>query len=82
MIKNKLGLHLRPVRMMVDEANRFTSDVNIVMGDREVDGKSFLDVMSLAAVMDSTLVLKATGPDARAAMDALESLIRRKFDEE
>jgi len=81
-IRNKLGLHLRPVRLMVEEANRFASDVTIVMGDRQVDGKSFLDLMSLAAAMDSTLTLKAMGPDATQAVNALEALVQRKFDEE
>ncbi len=79
---NKLGLHLRPVRMLVDEANKFVSDVSIVMGDQRVDGKSFLDVMSLAAAMDAVLILTAKGPDAAETLDALEGLIRRKFDEE
>ena len=79
---NKLGLHLRPVRMLVDEVNKFVSDVSIVMGDQRVDGKSFLDVMSLAAAMDAVLILTAKGPDAAEALDALEGLIRRKFDEE
>jgi len=81
-IRNKLGLHLRPIRLLVDLSNKFRSNIRILRDDREVDGKSFLDVMTLAAPAETSLVFKAAGPDASEALDAIERLIASKFDEE
>ena len=81
-IVNKLGLHLRPIRLLVDTANGFSSDIRIAEGDREVDGKSFLEVMSLAVPMNTTLRLSAAGADAEAALNALQELIDGKFNED
>ncbi|MFH0963879.1 MAG: HPr family phosphocarrier protein [Planctomycetota bacterium] len=82
MIRNKLGLHLRPIRLLVDLANKFQSNIRIVRDEREVDGKSFLDVMTLAAPAETVLMFKAAGPDASEALDAIERLVESKFDEE
>ena len=81
-IVNKLGLHLRPIRLLVDTANGFSSAVRIAEGDREVDGKSFLEVMSLAVPMNTKLRFSADGADAEAALDALQELIDGKFNED
>ena len=80
-IKNKLGLHARAAAKLVHVAARFKSDIKIRKGDEEVDGKSILGILLLAAGRGSTITLKADGPDERDALDAIEKLIDAKFDE-
>ncbi len=80
-IHNKLGLHARAAAKLVTEAARFNADVKIVRGSREVSGKSIMGVMMLAAAKGTLLKLVADGEDAHAALDAVEHLIARKFDE-
>jgi len=80
-IKNKLGLHARAAAKFVHTAARFKSDLKVRKGDEEVDGKSILGILLLAAGRGSTIVVKADGPDERAALDAIEKLIDDKFDE-
>ena len=80
-IKNKLGLHARAAAKFVHTAARFKSDIKIRKGDEEVDGKSILGILLLAAGRGSVITLKADGPDERDALDAIEKLIEAKFDE-
>jgi phosphocarrier protein HPr len=80
-IKNKLGLHARAAAKLVHIAARFKSDIKIRKGDEEVDGKSILGILLLAAGRGSTITLNADGTDERDALDALEKLIDAKFDE-
>lgn len=80
-IKNKLGLHARAAAKLVHTAARFKSDIKIKKGDEEVDGKSILGILLLAAGRGSVITLKADGEDERDALDAIEKLIDAKFDE-
>ena len=80
-IVNKNGLHARPAAELVKTASRFQSEITMVRDDLEVNGKSIMGVMMLAAECGSTLQLKAEGPDAAEALDALERLIESKFGE-
>jgi phosphocarrier protein HPr len=80
-IKNKLGLHARAAAKLVHTAARFRSDIKVRKGDEEVDGKSILGILLLAAGRGSTILLKADGDDERDALDAIEKLINAKFDE-
>ena len=80
-IKNKLGLHARAAAKLVHTAARFKSSIKIRKGDEEVDGKSILGILLLAAGRGSTILVKADGPDEREALDGIEELINRKFDE-
>ena len=80
-IKNKLGLHARAAAKFVHTASRFKSDIKIRKGDEEVDGKSILGILLLAAGRGSVITLKADGEDERDALDAIEKLIEAKFDE-
>ena len=80
-IKNKLGLHARAAAKLVHIAARFKSDVKIQKGDEEVDGKSILGILLLAAGRGSTIKVKAEGEDERQALEAVEQLIDAKFDE-
>jgi phosphocarrier protein len=80
-IKNKLGLHARAAAKLVHMAARFKSDIKIRKGDEEVDGKSILGILLLAAGRGTTITLRADGPDERDALDAVEKLFDDKFDE-
>ncbi len=80
-IKNKLGLHARAAAKLVHTAARFKSDIKLRKGEEEVDGKSILGILLLAAGRGSVLTVKADGEDEREALDAIEKLIEAKFDE-
>jgi phosphocarrier protein len=80
-IVNKHGLHARPAAEMVKSASRFKSDITISRDDLEVNGKSIMGVMMLAAEHGATITLRATGPDADDALDALASLVASRFGE-
>ena len=80
-ILNKNGLHARPAAEIVKILARFQSDVTIIRDDTEVNGKSIMGVMMLAAECGSTLTLRAEGSDAEQALDALAVLIQNKFGE-
>jgi len=80
-IKNKLGLHARAAAKLVHTAARFRSDIKIRKGDEEVDGKSILGILLLAAGRGTVITIKANGDDEAEAVDAIEKLIDAKFDE-
>lgn len=80
-IKNKLGLHARAAAKLVHIAARFKADIKVRKGEEEVDGKSILGILLLAAGRGSTVTLKANGEDEREALEAVEQLIDAKFDE-
>jgi phosphocarrier protein HPr len=80
-IKNKLGLHARAAAKLVHTSARFKSEIKIRKGDEEVDGKSILGILLLAAGRGTTIRVTADGPDEREALDAIEALIQAKFDE-
>lgn len=80
-IKNKLGLHARAAAKLVHTSARFKSDVKIRKGDEEVDGKSILGILLLAAGRGTVITIKANGVDEADAVDAIEKLINAKFDE-
>jgi phosphocarrier protein HPr len=81
LIVNKAGLHARPAAEIVKLAAKYASDITVVREDLEVNGKSIMGVMMLAAECGSTLQLKAEGPDASEALDALSKLFESKFGE-
>ena len=80
-ILNKNGLHARPAAEIVKAAAKFKSEITLMRDDLEVNGKSIMGVMMLAAECGSTVQLKATGPDADQALDAIAQLIANKFGE-
>ena len=80
-IANKNGLHARPAAEIVKTAAKFKSDVTIVRDELEVNGKSIMGVMMLAAEFGSTVTLRAAGDDAEAAVDAIATCITNKFGE-
>lgn len=81
-IINKLGLHARAAAKFVTLAAGFEADIRLLRGGREVNGKSIMGVMMLAAARGAQLELQASGPEAEQALDHLEALVRRRFDED
>lgn len=81
-VVNKLGIHARPAALFVKTANRFTCDIFVEKDGERVNGKSIMGLMMLAAGPGSKLTVHADGPDAPKALAEIESLIRRKFDED
>jgi len=80
-ITNKLGLHARPAAELVKVASKFKSEITIRRDDLEVNAKSIMGVMMLAAEFGSSVVIRAEGPDEQEAVDALAKLIASKFRE-
>lgn len=81
-IRNKLGLHARPAALFVQTAARFISKIIVSNSDVEVDGKSIMGVLMLAAGKGSTISIRAEGEDSKEAVNALVSLVETGFDEE
>lgn len=80
-IVNELGLHARPAAAFVKVAGQFTCEIQVRRDDMEVNGKSIMGVMTLAAERGSELVITADGDDADAAVRALAALVENGFKE-
>ena len=80
-ISNKLGLHARASAKLVQTLHGFQSSVFLVHRGKEVNAKSIMGVMMLAAGLGSVLTLRADGADEESALQALVELFERKFDE-
>jgi len=81
-IVNKLGLHARAAARFVTLAARFEADIRLQRGAREVNGKSIMGVMMLAAARGAQLAIEAEGADAEQALDSLEQLVLERFGED
>jgi phosphocarrier protein HPr len=81
-IANALGLHLRAAAQFVCLAQQFRADVRVHLDGKEANGKSILDLTTLAAACGTRLDLEARGPDATEALSALCELIESRFHEE
>ncbi len=81
-IKNKSGLHARPAAHLVKVAGQFEADIKILKDGLEVNGKSIMGVMMLAAETGSELEFVVEGKDEQQALDAIIELIENKFYEE
>lgn len=80
-IKNELGLHARAAAQFVQTANKFHADVTVIKDGEEVNGKSILSLMMLAAPIGSEITIKTVGNDAAELLQALLTLIDLKFGE-
>jgi len=80
-IKNRAGLHTRPAATIVKLASKYKSDFFIYKDGIEINGKSIIGVMTLAAERESSLTLKFDGPDEAEASQAMCELFDRGFDE-
>jgi phosphocarrier protein len=81
LVNNKMGLHARPSMLLIQEAAKYISDIRITNGNQEVNGKSILNVMMLAAEKGTELTIKAKGEDAKQAVERLYETING-FNEE
>jgi len=80
-VVNPLGLHARPAAKVVDCASRFSSEITLRFNDREIDAKSIMSVLMLAAGQGSEIILSISGEDEIAARDAMETLFHSGFGE-
>ncbi len=80
-VQNKMGIHARPAAMIVRITNKFKSDVFVEKDEEQVNGKSIMGLMMLAAGKGSKVKFLAKGEDALAMLNELEALFSRKFDE-
>ncbi len=81
-IINKRGLHARASAKFVQMAERFKADISVTRNNETVGGSSIMGLMMLAAGPGTSVIVSATGPEAREAVDALTALISDKFGEE
>ena len=81
-IVNRLGLHARPAAMFVRIASRHRAEIWVAKEGEEINGKSIMGLMMLAAGQGSKLRIRCDGPDADKAMEELEELIKAGFNEE
>ncbi|HLP08088.1 MAG TPA: HPr family phosphocarrier protein [Opitutaceae bacterium] len=80
-VQNKMGIHARPAAMIVRITNKFKADVLVERDEEQVNGKSIMGLMMLAAGKGSALKFIVTGGDAPSMLAELEALFARKFDE-
>src|SRR5260221_12624212 len=81
-ILNKVGLHARPARLLVQTAAQFQARIQLKFGDKVANAKSMLGVLKLGAELGDTLVVHAEGEDAEEALNTLTELVHRKSEEE
>jgi phosphocarrier protein HPr len=81
-IQNELGLHARPAMLLVQSISRLDCVVSIEKDGLEADAKSIMGVLTLAAEQGSNILVRAKGPDAKKAVEAIERLIDDKFGED
>jgi phosphocarrier protein len=80
-VLNKLGLHARPAALFVQTTGRFKASVKVRKSDQEVDGKSIMGLMMLAAEEGSSVTVRADGADEKEVLEALDKLFKNRFDE-
>lgn len=80
-VKNQMGIHARPAAMIVRVTNRFASEIFFEKDDEQVNGKSIMGLMMLAAGKGSQIKALASGADAEKLLEALATLFESKFDE-
>ncbi len=81
LVQNKMGIHARPAAMIVRVTNKFKSEVYVEKDEEQVNGKSIMGLMMLAAAKGSTVKFVASGLDAEQMLADLEALFAKKFDE-
>jgi len=81
-IKNRTGLHARPAALFVQVANKFVSDITIRKDDQEVNGKSIMGILMLAAEKGAKVTLVVDGDDSEAAMEELAGILLNDIEQE
>lgn len=82
MVNNRLGLHARPASLFVKTTGRFQCRVRVLKGGQEVDGKSIMGLLMMAAGHGTPLTIVADGPDEADLIAAITDLFDRQFDDE
>ena len=80
-VSNKMGIHARPAAMIVSVANKYQAEVTVEKDDEQVNGKSIMGLMMLAAGNGSKLRFTAIGKDAESMLREMTTLFERKFEE-
>jgi len=81
-IVNNLGLHARAASKLVNCASSFAAEIWVKRGEREINGKSIMGVLTLAAGKGTVLEIRAEGTDEKQAMDTIQDLIEKRFGED
>ncbi|MBU0951560.1 MAG: HPr family phosphocarrier protein [Elusimicrobia bacterium] len=81
-VRNKLGLHARPAAMFVQLTTKYKSAIKVFKGDQEVDGKSIMGLMTLAAEMGSQIKIVAEGEDEQDLINGISELVENRFNED
>jgi len=81
-IKNRAGMHARPAAMLVQTANKFSSNIYFEKNSEQVNGKSIMGIITLGATYNTELKIIADGEDELEAVEALAGLFKNKFEEE
>jgi phosphocarrier protein len=81
-VRNKAGLHARPAALFVQAAQQFDCDIEVTHGEREVNAKSILGILSLGVDQGAVITIRAEGEDADQALEALKALIEDNFGEQ
>jgi phosphocarrier protein HPr len=81
LVRNKMGMHARPAALIVQTANRYPCDVALIKDGQEVNGKSIMGVLMLAAAKGSTVTVRTEGEEATACADAIGELFEKGFNE-
>ena len=74
-VQNKTGLHARPAAMFVQVANKYESDITIIKEEQEVNGKSIMGILMLAAEKGAKIIIVADGDDAEKAVEELSEIL-------
>ena len=80
-IRNKLGLHARAAKLLVETAIRFDAEISIAKDDQTVNGRSIMGIMMLAAEQGSRIEVTTSGPEAAEALAAIRALVDARFQE-
>lgn len=78
-IKNEIGLHARPASLFIQEAIKYSSNIEVVKNDKTYNGKSIMSVLSMSARKGEEILIKAEGEDEQEAVDALVNLVENKI---
>lgn len=81
-VKNRAGIHARPAASIVKTANKYRSDIKIIRNNDEINAKSIMGIITLAAGYKTELIIKADGEDEEEAVDELLRLFENKFEED
>lgn len=80
-VQNKLGIHARPAALLVRIASKFSSEISLFKNGQEINGKSIMSVMALAAEFGSEIIIRAVGEDEEQAVVKIVELFNSKFEE-